>query len=107
MQRDFVKVIPNASCGLFEDARSLIELVDYSFDAWRFSQQGLFIDNARIRIDHRRSRLSVDRRGHSNEAADHHRAKDKTCARQQSHRFANDKKKRACCLFCDHTAIPW
>ena len=52
MQSYLVEVIPGPPGGLNEDARSLVELVDLSFDIRGFSKQRLFIHDAGIRVDH-------------------------------------------------------
>jgi hypothetical protein len=44
-------MIPGSPGGLNEDARPLVELVDFSFNARRLSKQRLFIQDPRARID--------------------------------------------------------
>jgi hypothetical protein len=67
---------------LNEDTRSLVGLVDQSFNARRLLEQSLFIYDARVRIDRRAWLLGVDRRGESDETGDRNRSKDETCSRQ-------------------------
>jgi hypothetical protein len=82
-QHDLVKVIPDASRRLNEDARAGVELIDLALDARKFAQQRLLIDDVRLRVDRRIRLLGEGGRRESDKAPDHGGGKYQACARQE------------------------